>query len=48
MYTVSYKRTLFQLGVSFVVQWVKSPISIHAVAGWIPGLPQWVKEPALL
>ena len=27
---------------------VMNPISIHEHVGLIPGLPQWVKDPALL
>ena len=35
-------------GVSAVVQLLKNLISFHEVAGSIPGLAQWLKDPALL
>ena len=33
-------------GVPIVAKWLMNPTRRHAVAGLIPGLTQWVKDPA--
>ena len=43
----NWKQEKYVQGVPVVAKWVKNPTNIHKDAGLIPGLVQWVNDPAL-
>ena len=44
---VKWEKKSAYAGVSIVAQWLTNPTRNHDVAGSIPGLAQWVEDPAL-
>ena len=43
----NYLRKMVDMRVPIVAQWLMNPTRNHEVAGLVPGLAQWVKDPAL-
>ena len=44
---LSSNKNIIQNGVPIVVQWLTNPTRNHEVAGLVPALAQWAKDPAL-
>ena len=46
-FSSSYIKIYLGQGLPVVAQWLTNPTKNHEVAGSVPGLAQWVKDPVL-